>query len=1519
MLTDTDQNPKTHIDSITKRYVENPLSQTLANLSNTVIETALSGQSKFLFEILQNADDAICEQQTSVKIKFSLYHNYLIIRHNGKGFDYNDIERICDYASQIEEVKATDLNKTGYKGLGFKALFNVSNCIILYSNGYSFRFDKTHWQASDLIPWQIIPIWCDDEQLPFHESYDYQHKYVNFVLKLTDAAAVKQQLKAMIQQPEALLFLRQINQLNINIEGEKHHLERVITAHEKFQRVDFYINEKIASSWLLKQYVQAVAKNVKELTRSASRFIYPDKIQKSDYAPFTFALKMDEKATQIYPVHGLCYSTLPTQLNLTLPYHSNSFFILNLDRTQLHENEWNSFLITQLGYLHLKLLSDLAMLPSLKNDVIELFTRGITHPYRAFQKAFLDGFNQTKNEIAWLPAYESSSRLLKLGEAQVDGTEFFKRFPCIKNKKITPYLIDYPIRNQKKLSESEACRFTYAILLTDFPRLYYPQLDQTAYKDFISFLFTQLQQHTIKKLSIFFANKPFLKSKQGSLLTLQDAYLEETPIPNVLELNSINKDYIPENEHLKKWLCDLGATALAEPIAVIRHTIFQWIDNNSIANKINSENHIQIIKYLAKAIQDLTTTETEKLKKKLPIFTKAKQFRRAEFCYLPDLSVPTTGLEDIISNAEWISPDYNLTFLKHFFIHIGVHEKINALDVLRKSIFKWIEHGNINTKITYENHSAIIEYIAQHYLSILPHLKDSEKKALRKIPILTCANTFKPVESCYLASAIPQVKGLDSVILPNELISTAYRSEIIEKLLKNIGLNSSLSPTAVIRRSIINWIEHGEINHKITPANHKAIIEYLAKYAIGLKKTEIKQLRKLPLLNQNNHFITAETCYWPNNDKKIPGLDVVIDTDEILSSNYNAEEIKNFFNKIGVRKIRFIDIYEKYTQHLTNADNLQYFFTKLIKYWDNHKKDNSNHLLKHVKKHLQSSCYLLANDEKEHAINNLYSAKFKALSDIAPEIIPLLNYTSALPTDLEEYLGIKNELALSDISQLLSIIKQKPSLATSSIFKRLLEQLKLKDCNEIKSYALSLLAEDNTLQPASNLYYFEEKEADRLKDAPYYLKRIRGLSHEETLELAQLCGVNIISFTHYLRTQPEQSALIYDASLKDFFLARLPFIALQEAKELNTSPELILQALYQKISTIQHYQCEEIIQCYPFKEISVPHYFKKLSLYITGNWMERKNKFKVYDHLKKQLQLSQDIREIMDIDPSKIDDREAWFEEEKIDPQTFQHLCQSLELLQSGEIIASHIVQETIFSSADTASENESSESDEGEEAKATTSATSSLVTPIIKRSTYFSSPQKWTSGSYASNPNRHTGYSSFFQATEEQQKLGHAGEKYVFQALQNYYKNKYPDATFNLDENKGKFKLHTPKDRQITITWLNKNKESGKPYDLVLRKNHQTKRYIEVKSTASTDKYAFEITHHEFIKMLHVFETKTAQPKEKYSIYRVFNANTPSNARIEKFNNPAALLLKDGTFKIAACMLDSGNAASKLIKLSNL
>ncbi len=44
----------------------------------------------------------------------------------------------------MKRTKKKDLNKTGYKDLGFKAIFGKSDKVILYSAGKYFRFDSSY-------------------------------------------------------------------------------------------------------------------------------------------------------------------------------------------------------------------------------------------------------------------------------------------------------------------------------------------------------------------------------------------------------------------------------------------------------------------------------------------------------------------------------------------------------------------------------------------------------------------------------------------------------------------------------------------------------------------------------------------------------------------------------------------------------------------------------------------------------------------------------------------------------------------------------------------------------------------------------------------------------------------------------------------------------------------------------------------------------------------------------------------------------------------------------------------------------------------------------------------------------------------------------------------------------------------------------------------------------------------------------------------------------------------------------
>jgi len=84
----------------------------------------------FLYELLQNAEDA-----EATTVKFELFDNCLVLRHNGKVFSLNDVKAITNYGAS-EKV---DEEKIGKFGIGFKSVFSITNNPKIYSGEFSFE------------------------------------------------------------------------------------------------------------------------------------------------------------------------------------------------------------------------------------------------------------------------------------------------------------------------------------------------------------------------------------------------------------------------------------------------------------------------------------------------------------------------------------------------------------------------------------------------------------------------------------------------------------------------------------------------------------------------------------------------------------------------------------------------------------------------------------------------------------------------------------------------------------------------------------------------------------------------------------------------------------------------------------------------------------------------------------------------------------------------------------------------------------------------------------------------------------------------------------------------------------------------------------------------------------------------------------------------------------------------------------------------------------------------------------
>ncbi len=75
--------------------------------------------SHFIYEILQNAEDAKDEKTTASYVRFKLFDDKLEVYHDGKDFDFNDLDAIVSIGkstkqSDTESIGSLELDLSQY-------------------------------------------------------------------------------------------------------------------------------------------------------------------------------------------------------------------------------------------------------------------------------------------------------------------------------------------------------------------------------------------------------------------------------------------------------------------------------------------------------------------------------------------------------------------------------------------------------------------------------------------------------------------------------------------------------------------------------------------------------------------------------------------------------------------------------------------------------------------------------------------------------------------------------------------------------------------------------------------------------------------------------------------------------------------------------------------------------------------------------------------------------------------------------------------------------------------------------------------------------------------------------------------------------------------------------------------------------------------------------------------------------------------------------------------------------------
>ncbi|CAF2513842.1 unnamed protein product [Rotaria sp. Silwood2] len=329
---------------------------------------------RFIYELIQNADDS---QARYITLKI-LEDKYFIIAHDGKAFDEKDLQGICGVN---HGTKKKDLDKTGYKGLGFKAVFGKSDKVMIYSNGEYFRFDSSYqikwnkqWGTDDqqtwekendrefIYPWQINPVWTNDNDIPSLVKEFFSQKKnqirVVYAILLNNVEEINSALNQLKQQPHMFLFLRNICRMTfltqpndtISIARDfSHGLKKV------------HVNNKIDSQWIIKHFELDIPDDILEKLSEDTKA--PEKLRFIKKAEMFFAAKykvpvhnengelISGGIEKLHEQDSVLFSYLPTKIfEYKFPVLINANFLTNVNREQIHTDSiWNQWLFDKIS------------------------------------------------------------------------------------------------------------------------------------------------------------------------------------------------------------------------------------------------------------------------------------------------------------------------------------------------------------------------------------------------------------------------------------------------------------------------------------------------------------------------------------------------------------------------------------------------------------------------------------------------------------------------------------------------------------------------------------------------------------------------------------------------------------------------------------------------------------------------------------------------------------------------------------------------------------------------------------------------------------------------------------------------------------------------------------------------------------------------------------------------------------------------------------------------------------------
>jgi hypothetical protein len=458
---------------------------------------------RFIYELLQNADDSAIEEE-NVDVVIKLLNDTLVLAHTGKAFSPRDVQGLC---SINNGTKKSDTTKTGFKGIGFKSVFGQSNEVIIFSNNEYFKFDadynfgwKEEWSEDQekweidnerefLYPWQIIPIYIDLENSELDSDVQVFLSSgvwnIATIIKVLKKEAIEKAIKELSSNVNMFLFLKKIKHIKFEIDTTT---TTIIDIDRNEKELVLKKDTEIVAKWLISPITLPAPSELKTMLQFDANV--PKKLKEAENIELTLAIKKSDNGLErLSQNENLLYAYLPTdEKRYSLPILVNSTFLTSANRESLHtDSKWNQWLFKSISMELIKWIAELVK-GEYSYQAYNLIPSEL-NLYDDLSNAYNDGIKEAIESIPFVLSKKDT--LLKVNEAIIDetslsekffvGSEIVKKF--IKNKiGVDRKIVNQPfVLSNNRLKKIGVANFSWS----DIPAFF-------AFEDFKS-------EHTVEK------------------------------------------------------------------------------------------------------------------------------------------------------------------------------------------------------------------------------------------------------------------------------------------------------------------------------------------------------------------------------------------------------------------------------------------------------------------------------------------------------------------------------------------------------------------------------------------------------------------------------------------------------------------------------------------------------------------------------------------------------------------------------------------------------------------------------------------------------------------------------------------------------------------------------------------------------------------------------------------------------------------------------------------------------------